>query len=323
MRDAERSGSAQAIDVVVVLNYHGRDDTLRCIASLNEGPDGPVVVLVDNASGDGVIDEARRRWPDLRYLQLTHNSGFTGGMNAGLRLGLSLAPRSLTILNNDTELPPGAISHLAAAAGENSAVSPEIRYLDAPERVWFAGGFVDLATNLPQHLDATGIERHRDDAEGLPWETELLAGCCITASAATWQRVGLLDDRFFLNFEDSDWSARARNLGVRLLIDPRVVILHRVSASFTGAYSYLGLYYYTRNGLLYGRLRGRGGRMAAYRFWRRHVLPAVTGAIRAREPVDASRRARMVALAMVDNSRRRYGRAGLAQTLAERWVSRD
>ena len=78
----------------------------------------------------------------------------------------------------------------------------------------------------------------------------------MTATAETWRRVGFLDERYFLNFEDSDWSMRARAVGVPLVVDTRVTIEHAVSASFTGAYSYLGLYYYARNGLLFGREHG-------------------------------------------------------------------
>ena len=136
--------------------------------------------------------------------------------------------------------------------------------------------------------------------------TDVLAGCCVTATAQTWERVGLLDERYFLNFEDSDWSVRAREAGVRLAVDTRVTIEHAVSASFTGAYSYLSLYYYARNGLLFGRERCGGSLVEAGRFLRRHVLPSV---LRAGGPREVARRCLVLGVALRDYLGGRFGPA--------------
>ena len=123
----------------------------------------------------------------------------------------------------------------------------------------------------------------------------MLAGCCVTATRETWELVGLLDERYFLNFEDSDWSMRAHAAGVSLVVDTRVRIEHAVSASFRGAYSYLGLYYYARNGLLFGREHGRRAFPANVRFLRRHVLPDVVGPARRGAVRESARRATVLA----------------------------
>jgi GT2 family glycosyltransferase len=128
-----------------------------------------------------------------------------------------------------------------------------------------------------------------------------------------WRAVGGFDERFFLIFEDADWSMRARARGVDLIVDPSVHIDHAVSASFTGGRALLGLYYYARNGLLFaGRWRrhtGRGDRGTAARLLRRHVLPEVTGAWRRGDLRGALDRQAVLAVALAHQAAGRYGRA--------------
>lgn len=293
-----------ARDVVVVLNYKGRTDTLDCLQSLVAGSPAAEVLVVDNGSDDGVLSLVRQRWPNVHTLQLEENRGFAGGMNAGIRWAIEAGADTVTVLNNDTLVPPGVIGALSSRATSGCAVSPEVRYADGSGRVWFGGGSVDPATNLAHHLQDEQLAPA--DATGLR-ATETLAGCCVTATAATWQRVGLFDERYFLNFEDSDWSLRATEAGIPLVVDTRVHIDHRVSASFTGPYAYLGLYYYARNGLLFGRERCRGTWVQAARFLRRHVLPSLRR--HGRDPTEYLLRVVILATALIDFARRRMGRA--------------
>ena len=310
-------------DAVVVLNYHGAADTLACVSSLVNGSPEARVLVVDNGSYDNALDDVRSRWPGVETLQVMENLGFAGGMNVGLRWVLDrLSDRSsegpadwrsetdtVTVLNNDTVVPPGTIARLAATARTGAAVSPEVRYLAEPDRVWFGGGTVDPHTNLARHLtdeELAAVDGASDD-DPLR-QTDVLAGCCVTATVATWRRVGLFDERYFLTFEDSDWSMRAREAGVPLVVDRDAVLGHRVSASFTREYSYLGLYYYTRNGLLFGQDRCDGSIMERGRFLRHHVLPAVSTPLRRGEHREGLRAALVLAHALLDHARRRYGR---------------
>lgn len=302
-------------DVVVVLNYRGTADTLGCVESLRSGSPEAVVVVVDNGSSDDVLDQVAARWPGVLTVRTGRNLGFAGGMNVGLEKALAEGAATVTLLNNDTTLPLGAIGALAASAGSGGLVSPEIRYADS-EEVWFGGGTIDQETNLARHLNETEL---RHAPRGLH-PTEMLAGCCLTATAETWRRLGLLDDRYFLIFEDSELSVRAATRGVPLLVDPQVVIRHRVSGSFTGPYRWLGLYYYTRNGLLFGRRCLGGSLLQAARFLRRHVLGAALGPLRRGRVREASRAVLVMAYAVWHHVIDRRGRAPRSlEWLAARW----
>jgi GT2 family glycosyltransferase len=254
--------------VVVVLNWNGRKDTLACIESLESGSPDAQLLVVDNGSFDGALASAEATWPRVRTLQLTRNLGFAGGMNAGVRHALvEMRADVVTILNNDTVIPAGTMGQLREAAGLTHAVSPVVRYRDDPERIWFGEASLDRATAYPYH---TAEDDFSPCVDGMR-PTSLLAGCCITAHADVWRRVGLFDERFFLNFEDSEWSLRAMSRGVSLGVVCGAEILHAVSASFTGAASTLGTFYFLRNGLVFNRIAG-GGFLSRLRFLRRFGL---------------------------------------------------
>jgi GT2 family glycosyltransferase len=304
-------------DFVVVLNFNGWPDTDRCVRSLLRGSPEAQVLVVDNGSSTPCPVEAESAWPGVLLMDLGENLGFTGGMNRGIVRALELGADTVTILNNDTVVPAGVIASLARTARTGVAVTPEVRYL-GQERVWFGGGAVEPSTNLPHHLEEQALGPVDD--RGLR-ETEVLAGCCVTATAETWTKVGLLDDRYFLMFEDSDWSVRARAAGVPLVVDTGITIEHAVSASFSGPMEYLGLYYYARNGVLFGREHGRRG-VPVLRFLRRHVAPSIVRPAREGRRRQALRRAYFASRALVDATRGRYGRASAGlQRRATRWTS--
>lgn len=307
--------------VVVVLSFHGGQVTLRCLDSIVGSNERIHPLVIDNGSFDGVLTSAEARYGDrISTLQLRVNEGFTGGMNAGIRWALGRGARFVTVLNNDTVVMPGALERLEwSAARANAAVAPEIRYLATPERVWFGAGAVDRVTGVARHLQEN--EMPPADAEGIR-HSELLTGCCVTAPASVWRRVGLFDDRYFLNFEDSDWSVRARRIGVPLLVDTRAVVHHVVSASFAGEFSYLGLYFYARNGLTFIRERTGAGIGGEARFVRRHLVPHLKpGGARSMHTVV--RNALVLGYAVRDVATGRFGAAPPAlQRRAKGWATR-
>jgi GT2 family glycosyltransferase len=116
----------------VVLNYDGGDLTLECLRRLRatEWPaDGFQVVLVDNASSDGVVDRARDQWPDVRIITSDRNRGFAGGCNLALH-DLDDVD-AVALVNSDVLVEPRWLAPLARALGHNpkvGAASPKILF---------------------------------------------------------------------------------------------------------------------------------------------------------------------------------------------------
>jgi len=116
----------------VVLNYNGGDLTLECLRRLRatEWPTGRFqVVLVDNASSDGVVDRTRNQWPDVRIITSDRNRGFAGGCNLALH-DLDDVD-AVALVNSDVLVEPRWLAPLARALGHNpkvGAASPKILF---------------------------------------------------------------------------------------------------------------------------------------------------------------------------------------------------
>ena len=234
---------------VVVLNWNGKDDSLRCLESLEAHGEGCTVLFVDNGSTDGSADAVRSRFPDVEVLENGVNLGFAAGNNRGIERALSTGATIVGVLNNDTTVTKSFLGPLVSAIERDPSafVSPVIRYLDDPTRIWF--GAAEIEPN-------TGIFVHRPLEEatpGLVAETPMVTGCALFAHRSVWERVGLFDERYFLIFEDADWSARANALGFHGQVVHDSCIHHAVSATIDARAASAADYYYARNGLRFIR----------------------------------------------------------------------
>jgi len=220
---------------VVVLNWNGLEDTRALLPTLERcrlPADWAVhVMVVDNGSSDGSAAALAREFPAVELLALSENRRFAGGCNAGLRHALARGADAVMLLNNDTEADPGLIEKLLLALEQDpgaGAAAPLICFRQPLDRIWYAGGRCVPALGLAAHR---GL-RSRDRGQYREVErTGYLTGCCLLATRAAWERVGPLDESYFIYAEDADWCLRARAAGLGLLFVPTARLWHRVSAS--------------------------------------------------------------------------------------------
>lgn len=237
---------------LVILNWNGADDTLECLASLRASTAPVHSIVVDNGSTGDDIERIRASGLADALIATGSNLGYAEGNNRGLRHALEAQEsfEVVGVLNNDTVVEPDCFGGLAGLLDDVrcGALAPRTMYFDQPDRVWFAGGVVDRG--WPRHLQPNELGDPGRPLEPSDW----LTGCCIVARAETWREVGLFDPRYYLIFEDSEWSARARAEGVELLVANECIIRHRVSRSFRAeSTSLIGAFYYVRNGLRFER----------------------------------------------------------------------
>jgi hypothetical protein len=246
---------------VVVLNWNGAEDTLALLPTLERCrmPEGwqRKTLVVDSGSTDGSPARIAAAHPGVEVLRLPENRRFAGGNNEGLKRALAAGAEAVMLLNNDTEADPGLLERLLLALEQDpgaGAASPLIYFGVPTDRIWYAGGRLDLALG---HASHRGL-RTRDRGQYRAVETTgYLTGCCVLARAEVWRRVGLLDERYYIYAEDADWSLRARALGFRLLFVPTARLWHKVSGSI-GASSPWKIYQRLRANLLLFATHARG-----------------------------------------------------------------
>ena len=218
---------------IVIVNYNGREHLENCLRSLAAHPPATPheIIVVDNASTDGSV-QAAQAYPGVRVVPLGENVGFSRGNNAGIRVSQGT---HVLLLNNDTLVPAGALDTLVAAldAHPDAAVAgPRIVDGNGDAELSF-GPMISPLGELRQKaimaLHARGVgpvsrwvERATRREQYVDWVT----GACLLVRRDAADRVGLLDERFFLYTEDVDFCASIRAAGWKVLFTPAAEIVH-------------------------------------------------------------------------------------------------
>jgi GT2 family glycosyltransferase len=231
----------------VVLNRDGLRHLDACFESLltQELEGGFELVMVDNGSSDGSADHVRERFPQVRVIEAKENLGFAAGNNLALRrLGTPYA----VLLNNDTRVRPGWLAALVAAAESEprvGSVQAKLVFADQPTVVQSAGTLL--------LSDGSGGDRGSGEPDDGRYSRreEIFAAC---AAAALYRKealdeVGLLDESFFMYYEDTDLGWRLRLAGWKTLLEPKAVVEH-VHAATSAAGSPFVRFHAERNRLL-------------------------------------------------------------------------
>ncbi len=225
---------------VCVLNWNGREDTLRCLAALREVR----VVVADNGSGDGSVEAIRSAFPSVALVENGANLGFSGGNNAAIRYALGQGAEWVVLVNNDASLEAGAPEALRAAAARHPRAGVLAgKLLDADGgRVQWAGQRVALLTGY------AGRPRGHGRPDEFPYRiegaTDRAVGALMAVSREAIAAAGLLDEDLFAYVEDVDWSLRIRAAGFECVFVPGARAVHRVSASTGGAAASTHTVYY-------------------------------------------------------------------------------
>lgn len=247
--------------LIIILCYNGVADTLACLESLQrvEYPSFDLLVL-DNASSDGTSEAVRAQFPQVTVIENGANLGFAAGNNVGLRYALRHGYEYALLLNNDTEVAPDFLTHLVEVAESDpqiGAVGPTITYYDRPDLIWSAGGMIDWKRGVAvMRTNEVDTGQYRE-----PAEVDFVTGCALLVKRAALERAGLLDERFFMYFEETEWCVRIRRAGFRILHVPQSRVLHKIPLNARFDKEYLA-YYMTRNRLLF--LRATGAPLSAW-----------------------------------------------------------
>lgn len=252
---------------IILVNYNGKKYNTACIESIFASRDDSEkkIIVVDNASQDDsvrLLEEQYAGDERVELIVLDDNYGFSYANNVGIRRAGVWGADYVMLLNNDTEIDPDLCGQLAACAGRHrdSMIVPKIYYSADRKRIWSAGGSVSPFIWKVRHIGLNETDEGQYERET---EIGFATGCCLFIPMELIRRVGVLDERFFLYYEDTEYSFRLRKLGIPIYYCPKAVMYHKVGASTKGADSPLCAYYIARNWILCNRLH-LGGRFPLF-----------------------------------------------------------
>lgn len=214
---------------IVLLNYNTRDLTIACLDRLlpDTATQGWQLIVVDNASNDGSADAIAARFPTVEIIRSDVNRGFAAGNNLGIRHATGDA---LLLLNSDVIATHAQLATLISYLHRHTqvaAVSAGLRTADG-----LAQAFAYGDDPSPTYLLRRGLGRlwgnhalHNWDITA-PLAVDWVSGACLCVRRQAIEQVGLLDETFFLYFEDADWCRRMRQAGWKIIYNPTVQVTH-------------------------------------------------------------------------------------------------
>ena len=219
---------------IVIVSFNTREDLEACLRSLHDSPPATSheIVVVDNASPDGSAAATRAAWPDVRVIDAGGNVGYARANNLGIR---ATSSQFILLLNSDTVVPRGAVDALIErlrSRPDVGAVGPRLVDRNGQPELSFGrmvgpfsellqkGKRLALAGDFP--VVAPWIRRSLERPTARDW----VSGACLLVRRTDAERVGLLDERFFLYLEDVDFCAALRRAGQRVWFSPDIEVVH-------------------------------------------------------------------------------------------------
>jgi GT2 family glycosyltransferase len=216
---------------IIIVNWNTKEFLLPCLNSIFEKEKGisREVIIVDNGSQDGNINEVKNMFPLIQLIENEKNLGFAKAANQGLQ---NASGRYALLLNPDTKVKNGAIERLISFMDAHSDVGVAGAQLlngDGSKQNSIAN-FPSLGTELlnksllrwlfPKKFP--GKERNYPD----PIEVDSVIGACMMVRREAMDQVGLLDDHYFLFLEETDWCYRMKRAGWKVYHVPQAEAYH-------------------------------------------------------------------------------------------------
>jgi hypothetical protein len=223
---------------VVVVTFNALPWVDRCLESVQ----GREVIVVDHGSTDGTLDLVRERFSDVRVIE-QENVGMGGGNNAGIRASHG---RYVLLLNSDAWVVGDAVERLAAymdAHPDTAVAGPRLSNPDGSLQR-SVRGFPTLWRLATEYFFLRKLAPRSDLLNGFygggfrydeSGEVESLQGAALLVRRAAADQVGLFDESFFMFSEETDWTYRFRQAGLKTAFVHDAEVVHVGGASHGGS----------------------------------------------------------------------------------------
>lgn len=235
---------------VVTVTYNGEGVLPEFLESIAATRADVQLIVVDNNSDDnsvGLVKKARL-WRKPIVIENRTNVGVAIANNQGIRVARDLSSDWVLLLNNDTVFDSEYISGLLRVAASNAGafVTSLIESSDPRNTVWFSDGRIREWAGLKVEHPGRGgsISGHRRHSTV---NVNYAPTCSLLGRTDDFFAVGLMDEDYFVYYDDVDFCVRARRLGYRYLMTAEVVLLHKESSSTGGTRSEFSIRWESKN----------------------------------------------------------------------------
>jgi GT2 family glycosyltransferase len=251
-----------ALDLsIIIVNWNTRDELIGCLDSIAGQRQAPCeVFVIDNHSRDGSAEAVREKHPWVTLVENEENLGFARAANIGLECSRG---RYVVILNPDTTVREGTLEAFLAfmEAHPDAGIAGGQLFNPNASKQNSIANFPSLATELlnksllrwlfPKIFPGKGQEYSG------PIEVDSVVGACMVVRRDAVQSVGLLDEGYFLFFEETDWCYRMKGAGWKVYHVPQFQIVHFQGKSAAGEKKRAKLEYYRSRYRFFKKNRGR------------------------------------------------------------------
>jgi len=250
---------------VITLNWNGRNDTIEWASSLGKlNYSNYSLVVVDNGSSDGSVAALREQYPELTVIENGRNLGYAEGFNVGLKYAYEQGADYILIMNNDTVAAPDCLTALVEMAETDPCigfVSGKVYYYQEPNRLQTAGKLNHPILLVKELVGRNEIDTGQYDEVK---EYDYLDDIYLLVRRRAYEETGGYDPSFFLYYEETDWCARVRRAGYKLVYTPEAKVWHKHGMSTGGEKSPTFVYYNARNQIVFMRRNTSSGHFARY-----------------------------------------------------------
>ena len=192
--------------IAIVLNWNGFEDTRKCIESLQASEYSNLqIIIVDNASTDGSQDKLQKLFPELHLILNSFNKGYAGGNNVGINLAMERRAKYILVINNDIVVEKDSITLLVKVAEKDNnvgVVTGLIKYQSNPYDIYYAAGKYS-------RWRCAGLNVVKKNSfNPTPVNISFVNGSYFLVRKEALEKLGLLDESYFMYFEDLVFSNR-------------------------------------------------------------------------------------------------------------------
>jgi GT2 family glycosyltransferase len=214
---------------IILVNWNQRDDIVECLQSISKiDYDNYKVVISDNGSRDGSVEEIERLFPEALIIQNRRNLGYSAANNVAIEWAIKNNYKYVFLLNSDTVVHPKMLNEIVGAAEREDAygvVGPMVLSYYESDRISFAGGKFDLKLGKEKHIFENMNYKNVSLA---PLECDYITGCAMLLRISALTETGLFDDKLFMYCEDTDLCLRMKQKGLRILFIPDGIVWHKI-----------------------------------------------------------------------------------------------